>query len=159
MNPPTMPVLHLLRLALLVPLLAATCLAGPDHDHGAAIRGPNEGRVLTGIEPHVELFVTAERTVVLTPVDDAGKAVALPEGWTITLVTGERSAPVTLQFERGPVAWRSASPLPAGESLPAILRIRTSADAPPTTLRLQLNLAKCPTCERAEYACSCEHGH
>ena len=52
------------------------------HDHGKhakKIAGPNGGRVLTGVEPHLEFFLTKDRKVKITAVDDDGKAVELGE--------------------------------------------------------------------------------
>lgn len=144
---------------------AAAAVAGAagshDHDHAAKITGPNKGRILEKLEPHAELFVTAERKVRLTFVDDAGKPVAAPAGLSVTLTTGERAAPVTLAFavegEGSAATLLSTTPLPEGKNLPAILRVKTAPDAAPTTIRLQLNLAQCAECDRQEYACACAH--
>lgn len=41
--------------------------------------------------------------------------------------------------------------------MPAILRVKLTAEADPVTVRFQLNLATCGECERPEYACICAH--
>jgi hypothetical protein len=127
------------------------------HTHAAKITGPNQGRILTQIEPHAELFVTAERKLRLTFLDDAGKPVAPPSGLVATVITGERSAPTTLTFAADTDGLLSSAPLPEGNNLPAIVRIKNDADAKPVTIRLQLNLANCGECSRLEYACICGH--
>lgn len=131
------------------------------HGEASKIPGPNRGRVLVKLEPQVEFFVTAERKVRLTFVDDQGKPVAPPAGVNATLVTGERSAPFTMLFvtegEGVGASLLSITPLPAGENLPAILRVKTAAASAPTTVRFHINLARCGECDRAEYACACAH--
>lgn len=127
------------------------------HGEAANITGPNKGRVLTQLEPPAELFVTAERKVRLTFIDDHGKPVAVPAALSATLITGDRSSPVTLAFAADGASLLSTTALPEGGNLPAILRIKTTADAAPLTIRLQLNLAPCPACNRPEYACACGH--
>lgn len=131
----------------------------PAFAHGVAskITGPNKGRVITRLEPHAELFVTAERQVRLTFVDDHGKPVAIPAGLSANLVTGDRSAPVTLAFAADGGSLLSTSALPGGQNLPVVLRVTPSAGASVVTVRLQLNLATCGECDRPEYACACAH--
>lgn len=51
----------------------------------------------------------------------------------------------------------STTALPEGNNLPAVLRIKTGADAKPVTIRVQLNLADCGECAHPEYACTCGH--
>jgi hypothetical protein len=153
------------RLLALVLICAAQAFAAPGHDHphehAPKIAGPNKGRILTQLEPRAELFVTAERKVRLTFVDESGKPVAVPEGFAATLVTGDRSAPTTLQFakegEGAAATLLSTTALPEGVSMPAILRAKREAGAQPVTIRFQLDLAQCSECQRAEYACACGH--
>lgn len=127
------------------------------HGDAAKITGPNKGLVLTKLEPHAEFFVTAERRVRLTFVDDAGKPVAVPAGLTATLVTGDRAAPTTLAFAADGDTLLSTAALPEGGNLPGILRVKPSASAAPVTICFQINLANCGECSRPEYACACGH--
>lgn len=155
----------LLRLLALVLACSAPVFAAPGHDHphehAPKIAGPNKGRILAQLEPHAEFFVTAERKVRLTFVDDSGKPIAIPEGFTATLATGDRSAPTILQFakegEGAAATLLSTTALPEGATMPAILRAKREAGAQSVTIRFQLNLARCGECERAEYACACAH--
>lgn len=127
------------------------------HGEDSKITGPNQGRVLTQLEPPAELFVTAGRKVRLTFIDNHGKPVAVPAALSATLITGDRSAPVTLAFAADGASLLSTTALPEGGNLPAVLRIKPAPDAAPVTVRIQLNLALCPACSRPEYACACDH--
>ena len=147
-----------LVLALVVPAFAAGDHAdGHAHDAAGKLAGPNKGRVITQLDPHAELFVTAERKVRLTFIDDAGKPVAVPAGLSATLITGERSAPVTLSFVPEAGSLLTSAALPEGKNLPVVLRVKPSADAETVTVRVPLNLATCGECDRPEYACACAH--
>lgn len=155
----------------LLPLLASLGLglavhaaegdkAGHDHDHGHAekITAPNGGRLLAGVEPHAEFLVLPDRRVQITFVDDHGKPVA-PAAQTVTVTAGERSAPTRLTFTRAGNVLVSSAALPAGNDFPTVVQIKPSADAKTVVARFNLNLATCPECKKAEYACSCEHTH
>ena len=142
------------KLLSLLLLLAAPLFA---HGEKGALTGPNKGRVLTELEPHAELFVTAERKLRLTFIDDAGKPVAPVAGAMATAITGERAAPVTLSFAADGDALLSTAALPEGGNLPLVLRVRSGGEAKLVTIRVQLNLAECGECKRAEYACACDH--
>ena len=65
-----------------------------DGDEAKKIAGPNGGRVLTGVEPHLEFFVTKDRKVKITAVDDAGKAAPLGEQ-SVTVTGGSRTTYAT----------------------------------------------------------------
>lgn len=151
----------LTSLLVLILACAVPVSAGPGHAHGhthaAKITGPNKGRILTELEPHAELFVTTERRVRLTFVDDSGKPVSVPANFSAKLITGERSAPVTLNFAADGDTLLSTAPLPEGQNLPVIVRAKPDAAAETVTIRFQLNLAQCGECDRPEYACSCGH--
>jgi hypothetical protein len=45
-----------------------------------------------------------------------------------------------------------------GKELPVVLQIKVTPDAKSVTEKFNLNLAKFPTCEHGEYACTCENG-
>jgi hypothetical protein len=146
-----------LVLACSAPAFAAEGHNHAGHSHAAKITGPNKGRVLTELEPHAEFFVTTDRKVRLTFVDDAGKPVAVPSGLTATLITGDRAKPTTLAFAADGATLLSTTALPEGGNLPGILRVKPSAEAAPVTIRFQINLANCGECSRQEYACACAH--
>ena len=129
--------------------------AGHDHDNPAP--GPNEGKVFTNVEPHVELFVTKDRKLQFTFVDHDSKAVPVTDQ-TVMVICGKRSAPTRLTFEKQGDSLVSTKPLPEGKLIPTVLQIKTSPTARNVMNRFNLNLNDCPTCKHLEYACSCPHG-
>jgi hypothetical protein len=151
---------RLLALALLASAalpIATFADEGHGHSHATKLIGPNQGRILTELEPHAEFFVTAERKVRLTFLDDSGAPVAPSADFVATLITGERAAPTTLSFAAEGDTLISTAALPEGQNLPVFLRVKTTPDAATLTIRFQLNLAACPECARPEYACTCAH--
>lgn len=143
------------RPALLI--IAALGLAAAAFAHAdKKTAGPNGGRVLTSVDPHVEFFVTPERRIQFTFFDDAGKPVA-PAGQSVTVTTGSRAAPVTLTFTRHGDVLRSDAALPAGQNLPAVVQFKPAPDAAVVIEKFNLNLATCSECQHAEYACTCGH--
>lgn len=157
MKHPVLPRILALVLACAAPAFAAEGHDHAGHAHPAKITGPNKGRVLTELEPHAEFFVTADRKVRLTFVDDAGKPVTVPAGLTATLITGDRAAPTTLSFAAEGNTLLSTTALPDVKNQPGILRVKPTAEAAPVTIRFQINLANCGECSRPEYACVCAH--
>lgn len=130
-----------------------------DHDHDAHAEkkaGPNGGRIITSVEPHFEFWVTPERTVQITFLDDHDKLIA-PEGQAVSLMGGSRSNPTKLSFVQQNKVLLSNDKLPDGNNIPVILTIKTSPDAKTVRERLQVNMSECPTCDYREYACICDH--
>jgi len=69
----------------------------PGHvDHAEAIKAPNGGRILHEIVPHAEFFITKDRKVQITFVDDEGKAIE--DGATLKAIGGKLSAPTKFAF-------------------------------------------------------------
>lgn len=126
------------------------------HDH-AAKAGPTGGRLITAVEPHVEFFVTKAKKVEIRFVDDDNKVV-LPADQTVKVTLGERSKPTKLTFTKEGDKLVSDQTVPEGNEHPTVVQIKTDAKAKSITEKFNLNLSKCPTCEFAEYACTCEHG-
>jgi len=118
--------------------------------------GPNGGRILTSVTPHVEFFITPDRHLQFTFLDEQGRPVA-PAGQTVTVTTGNRSAPAVLAFSRRDNVLLSDTTLPAGNNLPAVIQLKPAPDAAVVVERFNINLALCNECEHAEYACTCEH--
>lgn len=136
--------------------LAATAALLTAVAHEKKEAGPNGGRLLTSVTPHVEFLVLPDRKVQLTFVDADGEAIALA-GQSATVVTGDRSAPTTLNFQRNGDVLVSDKPLPEGRSLPTIVRLKPAPEAKEVIERFNVNLAGCPECQHAEYACICGH--
>jgi hypothetical protein len=136
--------------------LALTVTVTVASAHGKITAGPNKGRLVTGVEPRAEFFVTAERKVQITFVGKDGQPVA-PADQVVTVTAGDRAAPTTLTFTRTGDVLLSDTALPAGNDFPAVVQIKATPDAKPVYARFNLNTAICGGCKNAEYACTCGH--
>ena len=127
------------------------------HEHAQGTPGPNGGRILEAVEPHLEFKLNDDHSVqIIALTDDAKPA---PIGDQIVHVTGgDRSDPADISFTKNGDVLVSNGTFPKGEKLPVIVSIRSSADAEPVIARFTLDLSDCPTCDYLEYACICEHG-
>ena len=137
-------------------VVAAALALVPAIAHEKKTPGPNGGRLLTSVSPHVEFLVTADRKIQLTFVDDAGQPIA-PAGQSATIISGDRSAPTTLTFSRQGDVLISNAPLPEGRIVPTIVQLTPAAGAAVVVERFNVNLATCAECQHAEYACICGH--
>lgn len=141
-------------ITLIITFLLATA-AALAADKPAA--GPKGGRMLVTDAIRAEFFVTAERRVELTFLDQAGNVV--PPGSASVTVTAEApSGRVSLPLALKDAALVSTEPLPAGDPYRVVVQVRAAPGARPSNFRLELNLHECGECQRAEYACTCE-GH
>lgn len=144
-------------LAVSLPAFAADKKHDPsDHKHEKKVAGPNGGRLINTVTPRAEFFVTADRKVQITFLDQAGKAIA-PADQVVTVTAGDRSAPKTLTFAKAGNTLLSTTALPAGNDLPAVVQIKTNATAKAITAKFNVDLSKCGECKLAEYACICGH--
>jgi hypothetical protein len=121
------------------------------------IKAPNGGRIIDAVSPNAEFLITADKKVEVRFLDDAGKVVA-PAAQTVTVTMGDRAAPTKLAFTKDGDKLVSDKVIPEGKELPVVVQIKTTPEAKSVTEKFNLNLAKCPTCEHAEYACTCAHG-
>lgn len=121
------------------------------------IKAPNGGRLITTVTPHAEFLVTKDKKVEIRFLDEAGKVVA-PAAQAVAVTMGDRANPTKLAFAKDGDKLVSDKVIPDGKEQPVVVQIKTTPDAKAVTEKFNLNLAKCPTCENAEYACSCEHG-
>lgn len=128
-----------------------------EHDHAEAKAGPNGGRIITAVEPHLEFFVTDARLIQITFLNEDGKAIA-PKDQALSLIGGDRQNPVRLRFTKKGNVLVSDKALPEGNNLPIVLSIKADAKSKTIREKFNLNLSDCPTCEYKEYACICEHG-
>lgn len=141
------------NLFLIVTVAAFSALASA---HEAKKAGPNGGRIFASVTPHVEFFVTTERKIQFTFLDEHGKAIA-PSGQSVTVTTGDRSAPTVLKFNRQADVLLSDLAVPEGRNVPAVVQITPAPGATVVVERLNINLAVCSECKHAEYACTCGH--
>ena len=143
----------LTALALAVPAFAAE----KDHKHDEKkAAGPNGGKVITAVEPHLEFLVTKDRKVEITALTEDLKAAKL-SGQVIAVTAGDRSKPTKLEFKEDGGKLVSSNALPEGNDFPVSVSIKANASAKATYEKFNLNLEKCPTCKYQEYACICAH--
>ncbi|MEM6910275.1 MAG: hypothetical protein AAF555_01720 [Verrucomicrobiota bacterium] len=111
---------------------------GHDHSHDEIV-GPNGGKILHGVDPHVEFFLTEERKVQLTFVNEEGGVVSVPEGLQVSVITGDRKAPTTLRFAQEGSSLISTGTVPEGDDLPVVVQIKPSEDAQTVYERFNLS--------------------
>lgn len=128
-----------------------------EHAHDHDIVGPNGGRVLHEVDPHLEFFVTDDRKVQITAVDGEGKAISL-EKQTVRVTGGSRTNPTRMTFEKKGDSLISTVAFPKGNNFPVVVQIKPKPDAKTVMEKFNLNLDDCPTCDYLEYACVCDHG-
>ncbi len=121
------------------------------------IKAPNGGRIIDSVEPHAEFLITADKKIEIRFLDEAGKVVA-PAAQVVTVTMGDRANPTKLAFTKDGDKLVSDKIIPEGKELPVVLQIKPKEGEKAVTAKFTLNLAKCSTCEHAEYACSCAHG-
>jgi hypothetical protein len=146
------------KIAIIAALVASLgFVTAEEHKDHKAIKAPNGGRIIEAVDPHAEFLVTKDKKVEIRFLDDAGKVIA-PAEQVVTVTMGDRSAPTKLAFTKDGDKLVSDKMIPEGKELPVVLQIKTTPDAKAATEKFNLNLAKCPSCENAEYACACDHG-
>ena len=118
--------------------------------------GPNGGKLITNVEPHVEFLVTADKKIEIRFVDEANKVVS-PGEQVVTVTMGDRSAPTKLAFAKSGDKLVSDKAIPEGNELPTVVQIRSKAGEKAVTEKFNLNLNECPECKHKEYACTCAH--
>lgn len=128
------------------------------HDHGGVEAGPNGGRVLHKIEPHLEFFVTKDRKVQLTALDNKLKAIAIGKQ-VVKVTAGDRQNPIKMSFVKQGNVLMSETAFPAGDDFPVVVQMKNSKVGKSVIEKFTLNMSPCPTCEYLEYACTCDHGH
>lgn len=128
-----------------------------EHAHADAKAGPNGGRIITSVEPHLEFYLTEERKIQITFLNDHGEVIA-PKEQVVSLIGGDRQNPIRLRFASKGSVLLSDKALSEGNNLPIILSIKPDAKSKTVRERFNLNLSDCPTCDYLEYACICEHG-
>ncbi len=142
-----------LAASLTVPALAAE--KDHKHDEKKAV-GPNGGRVITAVEPHLEFLVTKDRKVEITALTEDLKAAKM-SGQVIAVTAGDRSKPTKLELKEDGGKIVSSNVLPEGNDFPVSVSIKANASGKAVYEKFNLNLEKCPTCKYQEYNCICEH--
>lgn len=128
-----------------------------EEGHEEAKAGPNGGKVIHEVEPHLEFFVTKDRKVQITALDKDGKAVPIGEQ-SVSIIAGDRSNPTRMAFAKEGEVLVSDKAFPEGNDFPVVVQIKATPDAKTVMEKFNLNLNDCPTCKYKEYACTCAHG-
>jgi hypothetical protein len=136
-------------------LCAALTAFAADKKAAKKEAGPNGGRLITSVEPHLEFLVNSDRKVQISAVKD-GKAAPL-SGQVISVTAGERAKPTKLELKEEDGKLVSTNTLPTGDGYPVSVSIKPNASGKATFEKFNLDLSKCPSCKYAEYACVCEH--
>lgn len=116
-----------------------------DHKHEENVtKGPNGGHVIASKAGFaIEVTVDKDRKARIVFLDKDNKPVALGEQ-SISGIAGERSTPTKLAFAKGTDkdanVLISDVALPAGDHVPMILTIKTTADAKALVERFELHL-------------------
>jgi hypothetical protein len=147
---------NLLKKLTLLTALAAVSVSPAFAHEDKKVAGPNGGRILKSVTPHVEFFVTKDRKVQFTFLNAANQPVA-PAGQSVVVTTGDRAKPTVLAFSRQGNALVSDAALPAGNNLPVVIELKPAPDATPVIEKFNINLSTCGECKHAEYACTCGH--
>lgn len=124
--------------------------------HESIDTGPNGGRILAGVKPSTELFVTKDRKVQITFLGEDNKAVA-PTTQVVTVTAGDRAAPTRLTFVKQGDVLISETALPAGNEFPTVVQVKQTPEAKAAVAKFNLNLEICEECSKPEYACICKH--
>lgn len=146
---------------LILPLVFADEKDGHDQEKAAGhaehdIKAPNGGRIIQDIEPHVEFLITKDRKVQITFVDDEGKAVE--DKATLRAIGGKRTSPTKFTFTKTKHGFLSDEKLPEGMNVPILLMFKDAEGKKVPTIKFNVDLNDCPTCDFLEYACICDHG-
>ncbi len=136
---------------------ASGAVAQDTHDHGKTIAGPKGGRIVEVEGGHAEFLVQPDRKVsVIFYGEDM--APATPADESVTVIAEAPAGREKLAFGKTPEAFVSEKSLPEGDGYRIVLQIRRTPDAKPQNFRIDYHAGICAECNRAEYACSCEHG-
>lgn len=121
------------------------------------IGGPKGGRLLEVDGQKAEFFVTPDKRAEITFYDASLNPVA-PGEHVVAITAEPASGRTKLELEKTSSGYVSKNALPKGEPYRVVVQLRTQPEARPQNFRVDLNLAHCGECNRAEYACVCtEH--
>lgn len=133
----------------LMALLAATVQAG-------VVGGPRGGKLLDHTTPRAEFFVNAERKVEVRFYDAALKVVP-PGEQVVNIIAEAPSGKARLSMQRAGDALISAEALPEGDGYLIVVQIKADPAGKTQNFRITYHAELCGECQRAEYACTCEH--
>lgn len=148
---------HIRSLTVAVALCAGLALtasaAEKDHKHKAT---PQGGRLLEKTEPHAEFVVEKDRSVTINFYNDEMKPVAATTQ-NVTVIANAKDGKARLEFEKKGDSLVSMTRLPEGDGYNVVVQFKQAAEAKPQNFRFKLDMHTCAECQRAEYACTCDH--
>lgn len=134
-------------------MVALACVASAGAE---TVGGPRGGRLLEGAGTRAEFLVNTNRNIEIRFYDAALAPVA--PGEQVAGATAETpSGKVPLEFARAGDALVSTAALPEDDGYQVVVWIAPAPGAKARTFRIPLRLETCGECNRAEYACICDH--
>ena len=130
-----------------------------ESDHEIKVAGPNGGKIMEILDPHFEFFITKEKKVQITFLNEHGETIQ-PSSQLFSLIAGSGSRRTKLKFEKLGNVLISNEVLPKGNRIPVILNIQASPGSKKILKNIQLSLRECTSCSYKRYACVCGgHDH
>lgn len=145
-----------IKLLFVALLIGSHAIAADDHNH-KIIPGPQGGKLLESEPQHAEFFVLPNKKASVTFYDDAMKPVAI-KSQEVKITVEAKSGKVALELEKVGDSFVSKTNLPEGDGYRIVIQIKNDAVSKPQNFRVDYHTEICKECNRAEYACSCEHG-
>jgi len=119
------------------------------------LAGPKGGRLLETISPRAEFFLEKDHTATITFYDSALKPVPVADQ-AVTVIADGKGGKQKTEFEKKGDVLASKGQLPEGDGYSLVVLFKEKADARPKNFRFKLDTHTCKTCNRAEYACTCD---
>ena len=133
----------------LMAIVVATAQAG-------VVGGPQGGKLLDNPAPRAEFFVNADRIVEIR-FYDAAMNVVPPGEQVVNIIVETPTGKVKLALQRTGNVLTSAETLPEGDGYLIVVQIKEGPAGKTQNFRIMYHAEQCGECQRAEYACSCEH--
>ena len=97
-----------------------------------------------------------DNTASITFYDSEMKPVPVAEQ-SVTVIADAKDGKQKIGFEKKGDVLVSKIELPNVESGNVVVQLKQKADAKPQNFRFKVNTGTCGECQRAEYACICDH--
>ena len=134
----------------LMTLVVATVQAG-------VVGGPQGGKLLDNPAPRAEFFVNADRIVEIR-FYDAAMNVVPPGEQVVNIIVEAQTGKVKLALQRTGNVLTSAETLPEGDGYLIVVQVKEGPAGKTQNFRIMYHAEQCGECQRAEYACTCDHG-
>lgn len=119
------------------------------------VGGPKGGRLLEVGSQKAEFFMTKDRKAEVI-FYDASLEPTQPGAHVVAITAEPKSGRTPIELEKTETGFISKAALSeAAEPYRVVVQLREKAGAAPKNYRIDLDLANCGGCDRAEYACTC----